>query len=395
MQETQEGAGAAPEQEGSKSVLYWDQGLHLDWKALELQIAGAASNDSAAFAGVSEDLDEAVGPIEDGVEWRRARVWAEGRFYKRINWKFQYDFAVNNPPQLKDAYMGILLPDFGLGSWQFRGGRFKAPSSLEGYTSGNNTTFMERGVVAAFFPSRNTGFLLQGDTPRLRRKIHWNIGYIQPEDELGTTDTDNAGVSGRFTYAFNPGGGDLLLHLGADYMRRNVDDTMNYLSRPESHLAPSFVDTGDIPAVAANTLNLEAAVVNGPLSFQGELAWARVETTDESADPSFYAFYVYTSYFISGETRPYEEETGAFGRIEPASEFRGSEGGLGALEVAFRFSRIDLTDEEVEGGIMNDATVAFNWYASRNGRVSTNVIHSRVEGFDPVWIFQVRLQWAY
>jgi len=27
--------------------------------------------------------------------------------------------------------------------------------------------------------------------------------------------------------------------------------------------------------------------------------------------------------------------------------------------------------------------------------VLTNVIRSRVEGFDPVWIFQVRLQWAY
>ena len=376
--------------------LYWDQGLHFDWKELSLRIAGSVQNDSAGFANVTDELVEKVGPIESGVEWRRARLLAEGDFFDRIDWKFQYDFAISNPPQLKDAYMGIRLPNFGLGEMHFRGGRFKAPLSLEGNTSAVNTTFMERGVVAAFFPARNTGFLLAGTTDRLRHKIHWNIGAIQPEDELGSTATDNLGVAGRFTYAFEPGGrDDVGIHAGIDFTRRNVSDTMNYLSRPESHLAPSFVDTGDIAANGANTANLETAVIKGPLSVQGEFAWAQVQTTDGSADPGFYAFYIFTSYFLTGERRPYDLDLGAFGPIVPHSEFMGPAGGAGAFELALRFSRIDLTDEEIDGGVMNNLTGAFNWYATRNARVLTNVIRSRVEGFDPVWIFQVRLQWAY
>ena len=377
-------------------LLYWDQGLHLGWKQLNLRIAGSVQNDSAGFANVTDELVEEVGPIENGVEWRRARLLGEGNFFDRVDWKFQYDFAVNNPPQLKDAYMGIRLPNFGLGEIHFRGGRFKAPLSLEGNTSAVNTTFMERGVVAAFLPARNTGFLLGGTTDGLRHKIHWNIGAMKPEDELGSTDTDNLGVAGRFTYTFEPGGrDDVRMHAGIDLTRRDVSDTMNYLSRPESHLAPSFVDTGDIAANGATAANLETAVMKGPLSFQGEFAWAQVQTTDESADPSFYAFYVYASYFLTGEQRPYDVDRGAFGPIVPHSDFRGQAGGAGAIELALRFSRIDLTDEEIAGGIMNNLTGAFNWYASRNARVLTNVIRSRVEGFDPVWIFQVRLQWAY
>ncbi len=388
-------AWAGQQQEASGSTIYWDQGLNVEWKRLSLLLAGGAQNDSAAFADVTPELEETTGAISNGVEWRRARVWAEGDLFGRFDFKFQYDFAVNDPPQLKDAYLGVTLPDFGLGDWHFRGGRFKAPLSLEGYTSASDTTFMERGLLATFFPSRNTGFLLQGSTARLRRSIHWNIGVIQPEDELGSTDTDNAGVSARFTYALNPSSADTLVHVGVDYLRRNVDETISYLSRPEAHLAPSFVDTGDVPADSAQTLNLETAAVNGPLSVQGELAWTRVSTTDGSSDPSFYSFYAFASYFLTGETRPYAHDKGAFGRVLPHDAFLGGAGGKGAFELAARFSRVDLNDQEVVGGIMNDATVGMNWYATRNARVLAEVIRSDVQGFDPVWIFQARLQWAY
>ncbi len=73
----------------------------------------------------------------------------------------------------------------------------------------------------------------------------------------------------------------------------------------------------------------------------------------------------------------------------------GSDGGIGAVEVAFRFSRIDLNNRQVNGGVMDDLTAAFNSYASPNARVSTNVIRSKLDASDPVWILQARLQWAY
>ena len=133
-------------------------------------------------------------------------------------------------------------------------------------------------------------------------------------------------------------------------------------------------------------------MVNGPLSLQGEFAWTRVSATDGSSDPSFYSF---ASYFLTGETRPYAHNRGAFGRVLPRDAFLGGAGGKGAFELAVRFSGVDLNDEEVVGGIMNDATAGMNWYATRNARVLAEVIRSDVQGFDPVWIFQARLQWMY
>jgi phosphate-selective porin OprO/OprP len=257
---------------------------------------------------------------------------------------------------------------------------------------------MERGTVAAFFPDRNTGVLLQGDFTRISSKIHWNIGFTYPEDELGTSKSGKASPSGRFTYAFSPRNSTLLIHTGIDYLGLNVDADSRVVrraSRPEAHLAPIFVDTGEIPASGANSMNLEAAVVKGPLSLQGEFVQDRVHALDRPESLRFSAFYVYGSYVLTGETRPYDESRGAFGRIVPERPFMGSGGGLGAFEVAVRFSRIDLTDGGVSGGVMDDFTAALNWYAGPQARVSANVIRSNLDGVHPAWIFQARLQWAY
>jgi len=149
-----------------------------------------------------------------------------------------------------------------------------------------------------------------------------------------------------------------------------------------------------MPADDVNTAILEGAFVDGPFSLQGEFAYTTVELPEVS-NPNFYALYVFGSYFFTGETRPYKVSSGAFGRVHPKREFRDGAGGLGAFEVAFRFSRIDLDDKDVLGGRLNDVTAAFNWYATRNYRVMTNVVRASRSDIDPVWIFQIRLQVAF
>ena len=99
--------------------------------------------------------------------------------------------------------------------------------------------------------------------------------------------------------------------------------------------------------------------------------------------------------FSPARRASYVPGEGAFKRVQPKREFRDGDGGLGAFEIAFRFSRIDLDDEEVTGGRLNDFTAAFNWYATRNYRVLTNVIRAHRSDAEPVWIFQLRLQVAF
>ena len=67
----------------------------------------------------------------------------------------------------------------------------------------------------------------------------------------------------------------------------------------------------------------------------------------------------------------------------------------GALEIAFRYSRLDLENKNVDGGVLNDLTAAFNWYASHNAKLQLNGIRAKRQGLDPFWIWQIRLQFDY
>ena len=370
----------------------WDAGLHLQgpWDALKIKIGADVQNDTAGYANV-ESAEAAIGkPIESDVEWRRARVYAEGSVHRHIEFKFRYDFAVSNPPNLKDAYISLVnLP---IPALEVTAGRFRAPLGLDGYTGADDLLFLERSTLTtAFLPSRNTGLLLHGDSRR--RRIRWSIGVLQPEaDDLSLKNTDNLGYSARFAAAFHAGAAKkTLLHLGVDFWRRNVEDTFQLATRPESHIAPNFVDSGEIHSRHLETALLELGVQRGRLTLQSELAGTNLTTRDQGTF-FFHAFYLQGSYFLSGEARPYRTERGTFSRPKPKREFRDGSGGLGAFEVGVRFSRIDLDDGAVAGGRLNDWSFALNWYPFHYARVMSNFIVANLANAEPVAIFQMRLQ---
>jgi phosphate-selective porin OprO/OprP len=381
--------GRNPEASKRWSV-YWDEGPRLAalWGQLEMRLGAEVQNDSAAYLN-QESVEEIVGEFSGGVEWRRARLYTTGTFHKHFEFKLNYDLAVTSPPRLKDAYFGINKLPFKI-PLKVLFGRFQAPLGLEGFTHNTDLTFLERSTMStAFLPNRNTGILLWDNLSKHR--IRWAIGIIEPDDELGVGSSDNLGFSGRFTSAFHAKGDSLLVHTGVDFYRRNVNDTVSFKSRPESHIAPPFVDTGEIAAENVHIGVAEAALQRGPTLFQGEFAYTRVRS-NESLNPKFWGFYVEGSHFLTGEIRPYDTSRGAFGRPIPKREFRDGSGGLGALQIAFRFSHIDLTDEGTRGGILDDVSAGLNWYIASYSRVMSNVIWSKLEGAEAVWIFQIRLQ---
>ena len=58
------------------------------------------------------------------------------------------------------------------------------------------------------------------------------------------------------------------------------------------------------------------------------------------------------------------------------------QGGKGAMEVALRFSSIDLTDGLIDGGEMDVATAQFNWWFSRSMALSLNYRRTWTDRFD-------------
>ncbi len=397
----QEEQGEPPEveqepQEASEPFMriYWDEGLHIAGlrQNFTVKVGGLIQNDTAFFSKQS-DIEVELGELKNGLEWRRVRMYAEGVFARFFEYKFMYDFAANNPPRLKDAFLSYRFP---FAPIRVQGGRFRTRLSLEGGTSAINTTFMERGLLSAFVPSRNTGFLFLGDREDLTRHLWWAIGLVQKETQFDISADGSFGVSGRFAYAWRDQETLDLVHLGANFFTRPADsgEAIRFLERPESHLAPIFVDTGDIDATDSRTFIFEAAMVRGAFSLQSELATSYVIAT-ETDNLRFKTFYAYASYFLTGESRRYDSRQAAFGAVRPRRTFTDFKDSYGAIEIAFRYSHLDLDDKEIDGGILNDFTAAVNWYPNRHARVMANLIRAKRKGFDGIWIFEIRLQWAY
>jgi phosphate-selective porin OprO/OprP len=235
-------------------------------------------------------------------------------------------------------------------------------------------------------------------------RLTWAAGlYEEVEDNepFAFNDFSDYNFSARITglpWALDK---DRLLHLGLSYnhrFRSEEDNPLRFRQRPEAHLTDvRLVDTGSIPSDGANLINPEVALVYGPFSIQGEYTHAFVSAEDDlDEDLDFSGFYVFASYFLTGEHRVYDE--GAFGRVKPAVNFHPTKGGWGAWEVAARYSHLDLNDNAIQGGEEDDFTFGLNWYLNPNTRWMFNYIYAMVEDIEDLDddgsanIFQTRLQ---
>jgi phosphate-selective porin OprO/OprP len=146
--------------------------------------------------------------------------------------------------------------------------------------------------------------------------------------------------------------------------------------------APIFVDTGNIPARNFQLFDPEFALIMGPLSLQSEYACAFVEQI--GGPPLFFNGYMaQLSWFLTGEHRPYDRKQGIHGRLQPFEDFfrvrtksQGIQTGLGAWEIAARFSNIVLNDENIRGNNLTDFTVGLNWYLNPYTRWKFNYIRA-------------------
>jgi len=311
--------------------------------------------------------------LGDGQELRRARLFGKGSFG---DWHFkgQYDFA-GNKAKVKDAYIKYK----GIQNTAIAVGQFHEQFGLEELTSSKYITFMERSLANAFVPSRHIGADIRthGD--------FWSaaIGTFGGTASGSSKSIDSRfDLTGRITVA-PIHDGTTVVHLGGAIAYRLPDSkrTVRIRERPESHVTHfRLVDTGTIANVdSVKTYGGEAAVVYGPFSVQGEYMRTDINFQNASLtpEPTFDGWYVYGSWFLTGESRPYSVKKGTFGRVHPDHNFGAN--GWGALEVAVRYSRLNLQDQLVLGGTENDITVGLNWYPHKHVRFMFNYVHPSVD----------------
>ncbi len=291
-----------------------------------------------------------------GTEFRRARLFAEGDIADSWSYKAQYDFA-GDGVDLKDLYIRYSGFDFG----KITLGQFKQEAGLEELTSSKYMTFIERAMLATFFPSRRIAAGVAGDVDAW----HWGASIFGQEE--GSSEGVNEGVGFAGRVAWGPKVGENQLHFGVSGNWQDSPDSDNEYrvrARPESHqTSVRLVDTGTITEVNdITTFGGEAAWVRGPFSVQGEYVQQTVDR-DSGDDPDFSGYYVYGSWFVSGDTgRSYKG--GRFGRTKATN----------AWELAVRYSYLDLKDGGIQGGEETNWTVGVNYYVNPYLRFMLNYI---------------------
>lgn len=335
-----------------------------------------------------------VGEVENGVEFRRARIAVKGEGFEIIDYMIELDFA-GSKHAFRDVFFTIKeLPYL----QNVRIGHFKEPFGLDQLISDNYTTFMERSVAdeGAIVPGRNVGVMSFGQTADLMStyQIGGFVSQMADNPPIYQNDEDGYATTMRATRLLwydEPSEGRGLLHTGLAYSYRGMSPEVQrtWRARPEAHLAPYLIDLA-LPIDHEQLLGAETAFVYGPFSLQAEWFGDFVNGLDAQPNHTFHGGYVYASYFLTGEHRPYNRKLGVFDRIRPFTNFfrvRTMDGdvatGAGAWEVAYRYSYLDVLDDSLlntnGAGMVTDHTLALTWYLNPYTRLTWNYVMSNAD----------------
>jgi phosphate-selective porin len=398
--------------------LYWDQGLRYQFYqpitvpipftegerkiGEEVRISGRAglklSLDAAAY--YSNDREH----IPGGDAIRQFALYTDGHFGKGTDptlYKLQFG-SVDGSFYMSEGWVRWQGVDY---AHNVQVGYETVPQTLENIYAFSALTFMEASSMSlAFSPGNRLGaeVFRTFDNERLHVSAGaYSIGSDPGLNGGSVTQTllyPVVRVTGLPIYADHGKNDVTLLHVGMSVGYQFAKGSQfQFRSRPESFIAPYLVDTGQIDADQASLYALEAIYMNGPFTLTAETAGTHLKAQTETND--FWGGYVSAGYFLTGEQRGYDKNSGALvGTLQPNREFSWKNKTWGAWEVAARLSYLDLNSGTVAGGRMGIGMVGLNWYWNRYVRWQFNTGYASVHGGPTpgdLYIFQARLQTVF
>ena len=336
-------------------------------------------------------LAAANGPdLSSGSNFRRAQLGVQGKVFGDWNYYFNYEFGsgASSGNELQGRIQQAYVEYAGLAPFAFRVGAFPPSANLDDATSAQDVIFLERNAPDDL--SRNLaggdgrdgiGIIYAGDS--IFASLVYTGGKVADTSlffdeqqalvsrvsDVFYSDTDwKLMASAAGTYVFR--GGDATAGLGSarnitlqDGPELNIDDNSLRL-----------VSTGAINTESAWNYALEGAAEWRNLYTQGGYVGFGIDQRTIGARTlNFDGWYLQGTWIITGESRPYNVQNGAFANPKPRIPFSLDGWGPGAWEIAARYSDLDLNDHAgvlghpvpiggIRGGEQRIFTAALNWY---------------------------------
>lgn len=342
----------------------------------KFRIGGRLQADST-FALGDANLASEGGDVV--TEFRRARIYISGVLQKYWKYKFQYDFAGQSAAASTNGFRDAYIAYTGFKPVQITFGHHKTPLSLEELTSSKYITFIERsqlvnGIVADVGGGRQYALSAKG---------HFNNMFTAAAAvHAGSANEDTAddrfGFTGRLTFSpIHEKTRAVHLGIGFDRTKSLNGGGIDIDGEPEIHPGLDIAETDSDDHETATTWVAEAAAIFGPFALQAEYASADIEDSPTERDVNADAWYVYGSYYLTGESRNYKWEKGSYSQTKVKNPL--FSGGPGAWEIALRyaggeFENADVLSTGFDADEADILTAALNWYPSNNIRFSANYV---------------------
>lgn len=376
-----------------------------------MKISGRIHLDLWGFPGSSPGVNGfETGDVnttpQDQISFRRIRIAASGDLAYRMLYKVEMELAGGNEGEIRDVYLGWEdLPVL----QRLQIGNQKRPYGLDHLNSSRFNVFLERPFVIESFnqDARRIGiqsFGVSDDQAWNWRYGMFNQRLIQDEGAY-VSDHWQSQIAGRLASTLwydNASDGRGYAHAAiagtwantdqnaaADNFAGSGQSEARFRHRPEARSVNRWLDTGVIAGADDYTLLAFESVLNvGALQFVAEHQNLFLERT---AGESLYLHggYAQVSYFLTGEHLPWDRKRGVIGRVEPLENFflvnnchGGVRSGIGAWQVALRWSYADFADRDVRGGDGESLTLGVNWHWTPYAKMQFNYLYGEIDDND-------------
>jgi phosphate-selective porin OprO/OprP len=380
--------------------------LQLDAASYDQDAPGPLATDfRRGSLGDAAEADRAR-DLNDGANFRRARIGIEGKAFGVWNYNFLYDFGgsgVEEAGKISAAWVEYAA----FPQARIRIGAFSPPAGIEEATSTNGSLFLERAS-----PSELVRGIASGDgrtaVAVFGNGERWNYSAALTGNTIGVqTFDEQLAFVGRVAYVPIKGL-DYLVHVGAattivinpaatgPNVAPGVASPLRLRDRPEIRVdGTRLVDTGNIDADGLTEWSLEAAGQYKNFSVQGEYFHIDVERRASAlSDPDFQGWYVQGAWTITGQPRRYGIATATFDAPRGDKPFNRKTGDWGVWELAARYSDLDLNYREggagtaqvasaIRGGEQKIVTLGLNWYPNSVVRFQADYQHVDVDRLSP------------